>query len=99
MLEDGASAGAVAAVLGHRDLTMVRTVYGKHFKKREKHLRECLDEANGQTLLFDLSDACLEGTMANLAAAQSNSLGMLSWPWTWTSTGRARPRTKALRTG
>jgi len=44
MLEAGASAGAVAAVLGHRDPTMVLKVYGKHIETREKHLRDCIDK-------------------------------------------------------
>jgi integrase len=45
MLETGASAGAVAAVLGHRDPTMVLKVYGKHINNRKEHLRECLRKA------------------------------------------------------
>jgi integrase len=47
MLEAGASTGAVAAVLGHRDPTMVLKVYGKHIDKREQHLRDCLKKATG----------------------------------------------------
>jgi len=43
MLEKGASAGAVAAILGHKDATMVLKVYGKHIDKCEQHLRDCLD--------------------------------------------------------
>jgi integrase len=42
LLGAGASAGAVAAILGHRDPTMVLKVYGKHIDKREEHLRECI---------------------------------------------------------
>jgi integrase len=45
MLEAGASSGAVAAVLGHKDATMVLRVYGKHIDEREQHLRECLKRA------------------------------------------------------
>lgn len=47
MLASGSSTGAVAAVLGHTDPTMVLTVYGRHIDKREKHLRECLKKATG----------------------------------------------------
>jgi integrase len=43
LLEKGASAGAVAAILGHKDATMVLKVYGKHIDKCEQHLRDCLD--------------------------------------------------------
>jgi len=42
LLDAGASAGAVAAILGHRDPTMVLKVYGKHIDQREEHLRECI---------------------------------------------------------
>ena len=42
MLDAGASAGAAAAILGHKNATMVLTVYGKHIDSREDHLRECL---------------------------------------------------------
>lgn len=45
LLETGASAGAVAAILGHKDPTMVLKVYGKHIESRDDHLRECLDRA------------------------------------------------------
>ena len=45
MLEAGASAGAVAAVLGHKDPTMVLRVYGKHIDTRREHLRACVDKA------------------------------------------------------
>jgi integrase len=43
MLEKGASPGAVAAVLGHKDATMVLKVYGKHIDQREDYLADCLD--------------------------------------------------------
>jgi integrase/recombinase XerC len=43
LLEEGASTGAVAAILGHKDATMVLKVYGKHIEQREQHLRDCLD--------------------------------------------------------
>lgn len=39
LLDSGSSAGAVAAILGHKDPTMVLKVYGKHIESREKHLR------------------------------------------------------------
>ena len=45
MLDAGASAGAVAAILGHKDATMVLKVYGKHIDQREEHLRKCLENA------------------------------------------------------
>lgn len=45
MLEAGASAGAVAAVLGHQSPTMVLEVYGKHIEEREQHLRDALERA------------------------------------------------------
>lgn len=45
MLEAGASTGAVAATLGHKDPTMVLKTYGKHIEKRRGHLRECLEKA------------------------------------------------------
>ena len=32
----------VAAILGHKDATMVLKVYGKHIEQREQHLRDCL---------------------------------------------------------
>ena len=48
MLEEGASAGAVAAILGHKDATMVLKVYGKHIEQREQHLRDCLKSMGGQ---------------------------------------------------
>jgi hypothetical protein len=44
LLENGESTGAVAAILGHRDPTMVLKVYGKHIDKREEHLRECIEK-------------------------------------------------------
>ncbi len=44
LLDAGASAGAVAAILGHRDPTMVLKVYGKHIDQREEHLRECIEK-------------------------------------------------------
>jgi integrase/recombinase XerC len=47
MLEAGASAGAVAAILGHKDATMVLKVYGKHIDKCEQHLRDCLAKSMG----------------------------------------------------
>jgi integrase len=46
LLENGASAGAVAAILGHRDPTMVLRVYGKHIEDRDKHLRDCIEKAD-----------------------------------------------------
>jgi integrase len=49
MLEKGASAGAVAAILGHKDATMVLKVYGKHIDKCEQHLRDCLKSAGSHT--------------------------------------------------
>ena len=45
MLETGASTGAVAAVLGHKDPTMVLKVYGRHIDRRKEHLRACLKKA------------------------------------------------------
>jgi integrase len=45
LLEAGASAGAVGALLGHRDATMVLKVYGKHIERRDAHLRQCLTNA------------------------------------------------------
>ena len=47
MLLAGASTGAVSAVLGHRDATMVLKTYGKHIERREDHLRECLTRGTG----------------------------------------------------
>ena len=47
MLEQGASTGAVAAVLGHKDPTMVLKVYGRHIDRRKEHLRDCLKKATG----------------------------------------------------
>jgi integrase len=47
LLEAGASAGAVAAILGHKDATMVLRVYGKHIEQREQHLREHLERGLG----------------------------------------------------
>ena len=46
LLENGASAGAVAGILGHQDATMVLRVYGKHIEQREEHLRKCIDNAD-----------------------------------------------------
>jgi len=45
LLEAGASAGAVAAILGHRDASMVLKSYGRHIERREGHLRDCLERA------------------------------------------------------
>ena len=39
LLENGASAGAVASILGHRDPTVVLKFYGKHIDQRTDHLR------------------------------------------------------------
>jgi integrase len=43
MLENGASTGAVAALLGHKDATMVLKVYGKHIDQQTEHLRKQLE--------------------------------------------------------
>ena len=45
LLEAGASAGAVAAILGHSSPMMVLNVYGKHIEEREAHLRDCMAKA------------------------------------------------------
>ena len=45
MLDNGASAGAVAAVLGHKDATMVLKTYGKHIEDRKEHLLAALTKA------------------------------------------------------
>jgi integrase len=47
LLENGASAGAVAAILGHRDATTVLKTYGSHIDRRRQHLRDCLKKATG----------------------------------------------------
>ena len=49
LLENGASAGAVASILGHRDPTVVLKFYGKHIDQRTDHLRG-LVEATSQPL-------------------------------------------------
>jgi len=46
LLESGASAGAVAAILGHRDPTMVLRFYGKHIDHRMDHLRGLVARAD-----------------------------------------------------
>jgi site-specific recombinase XerD len=43
LLENGASAGAVQALLGHRDSTTVLKFYGKHIEKRREHLRGLIE--------------------------------------------------------
>jgi len=43
MLENGGSAGAVAAVLGHRDPTVVLKFYGRHIEQRSEHLRKLMN--------------------------------------------------------
>ena len=45
LLENGASTGAVAAILGHREPTTVLRCYGSHIDKRRQHLRDCLKKA------------------------------------------------------
>lgn len=45
LLDNGASAGAVAALLGHRDPTVVLKFYGKHIEQRAEHLQGLLDKA------------------------------------------------------
>ncbi len=45
LLDNGASAGAVAALLGHRDPTIVLKSYGKHIDQRAEHLQGLLDKA------------------------------------------------------
>jgi integrase len=47
LLENGASAGAVAAILGPRDATTVLKTYGSHIDRRRQHLRDCLKKATG----------------------------------------------------
>ena len=44
LLDNGASAGAVAAMLGHRDPTVVLNFYGKHIDQRPEHLQGLLDK-------------------------------------------------------
>ena len=39
LLENGASTGAVASLLGHRDPTVVLKFYGRHIEQRREHLR------------------------------------------------------------
>ena len=46
LLENGASAGAVAALLGHRDPTVVLKFYGKHIDQRADHLRGLMEKAD-----------------------------------------------------
>ena len=45
LIEAGASAGAVAAMAGHRDPTVVLKYYGKHIEERERHLRGLLEKS------------------------------------------------------
>jgi len=46
LLENGASAGAVASILGHRDPTVVLRFYGKHIDQRTEHLRGLVEKAD-----------------------------------------------------
>ena len=46
MLENGASAGAVAKILGHKDATMVLQTYGAHIDRCDQHLLDCLKKAD-----------------------------------------------------
>jgi len=55
LLENGASTGAVASLLGHRDPTVVRKFYGRHIEKRREHLRGLI-EADDQRGLIERTD-------------------------------------------
>ncbi len=46
LLENGASTGAVASILGHRDPTVVLKFYGKHIDQRADHLRGLMEKAD-----------------------------------------------------
>lgn len=52
LLDNGASAGAVAALLGHRDPTVVLKFYGRHIEQRREHLRGLI-EADDQRGLIE----------------------------------------------
>jgi integrase len=43
LLENGASTGAVASLLGHRDPTVVLKFYGRHIEQRREHLRGLIE--------------------------------------------------------
>lgn len=49
LLENGASTGAVAALLGHRDPTVVLKFYGKHIDQRADHLRGLMEKADPES--------------------------------------------------
>jgi site-specific recombinase XerD len=49
LLENGASAGAVASILGHRDATVVLRFYGKHIDQRVDHLRSLMEKTDQPT--------------------------------------------------
>ena len=55
LLENGASTGAVASLLGHRDPTVVLKFYGRHIEKRREHLRGLI-EADDQRGLIEKTD-------------------------------------------
>ncbi len=55
LLENGASTGAVASLLGHRDPTVVLKFYGRHIEQRREHLRGLI-EADDQRALVEKTD-------------------------------------------
>jgi integrase len=55
LLENGASTGAVASLLGHRDPIVVLKFYGRHIEKRREHLRRLIG-ANDQRGLIEKTD-------------------------------------------
>jgi len=48
LIDAGATTGMVSTALGHKDLTVAPKVYANHFDKRDKRLRECLEEGARQ---------------------------------------------------
>jgi len=51
LLENGASTGAVASLLGHRDPTVVLKLYGRHIEQHREHLRELIETGDQRGLI------------------------------------------------